>query len=70
MRSYRTVQGDTWDLIALKVYPELGGEKFTSALIDANPEHVETVIFSAGVELSIPEVSVPASRVLPPWMQA
>ena len=68
MRSYRTVQGDTWDLIALKVYPELGGEKFTSVLMDANPEHVETVIFSAGVELSIPEVSVPVSRRLPPWM--
>ncbi|MBQ2615431.1 MAG: tail protein X [Synergistaceae bacterium] len=68
MRSYRTIQGDTWDLIALKVYPELGGEKFTSVLMDANPEHVETVIFSAGVELSIPEVSVPVSRRLPPWM--
>lgn len=68
MRSYRTVQGDTWDLIALKVYPELGGEKFTSILIDANPEHVETVIFPAGCELCIPEVSVPASRSLPPWM--
>ena len=68
MRSYRTVQGDTWDLIALKVYPELGGEKFTSVLMDANPEHVETVIFSAGVELSSPEVSVPVSRRLPPWM--
>ena len=68
MRSYRTVQGDTWDMIALKVYPELGGEKFTSALIDANPEQVETVIFSAGAELRVPEVSVPVSRRLPPWM--
>ena len=68
MRKYKTVQGDTWDLIAAKVYPGLGGEKFTSALIDANPKHVETVIFSAGTELEIPEVSVPASRSLPPWM--
>lgn len=62
------MQGDTWDMIALKMYPELGGEKFTSILIEANPEYIETVIFSAGAELVIPEVSVPASRTLPPWM--
>ena len=68
MRKYRTVQGDTWDMIALKMYPELGGEKFTSILIDANPKYVETVVFSAGCELKVPEVSVPASRSLPPWM--
>ncbi len=68
MRKYVTVQGDTWDMIAVKVYPDLGGEKFTSALIDANPKYVETVIFGAGVELEIPDVSVPASKTLPPWM--
>ena len=68
MRKYRTVQGDTWDMIALKMYGDLGGEKFTSDLIDANSKYVETVIFSAGAELNVPDVKVPASRVLPPWM--
>lgn len=68
MRKYRTVQGDTWDMIAAKVYEGLGGEKFTADLIEANPKYVETVIFSAGCELEVPEVKVPASRVLPPWM--
>lgn len=68
MRSYRTVQGDTWDMIAAKVYEGLGGEAFTSELIDANPRYVETVIFSAGEVLNVPEVKVPSSRLLPPWM--
>lgn len=70
MKTYTTIQGDTWDMIAAKVYPELGGEKFTSALIEANSNYVETVIFGAGVKLEIPEVGVPASRKLPPWIQA
>jgi len=68
MRKYRTISGDTWDLIALREYGELGGEELMSILVEANPEHVETVIFPAGVELELPEVSVPTSRMLPPWM--
>lgn len=68
MRKYMTVQGDTWDLAAVKVYPDLGGEKWMSVLMDANPKYVDTVIFGAGVELAVPEVSVPASRELPPWI--
>jgi len=68
MRKYQTVSGDTWDMIAVKVYPEVGGEKLMSVLLEANSEYVETVIFGAGVELVIPEVSVPVSKTLPPWM--
>ena len=68
MRKYRTIQGDTWDLIAFREYSGLGGEKLTSILIEANPEHIDTVIFPAGIELVIPEVSVPMSKSLPPWM--
>lgn len=68
MRKYRTVQGDTWDLIAYREYSGLGGEKLTSILIEANPEHIDTVIFPAGIELVLPEVSVPMSKSLPPWM--
>ena len=64
MREYVTVQGDTWDLIALRVY---GSEAHMTTLIDANPGHRETVIFPAGIRLVVPEVaaSIPAS--LPPW---
>ena len=51
---YRTKQGDTWDLIALKVYPKIGGEKLMDVLLEHNPDHIHTVIFSANVSLNIP----------------
>ena len=67
MRTYRTQQGDTWDLIALRMYPNLGGEKLTDILLDANPKYIQTVIFSANVILNIPDVEVPIIQNLPAW---
>ncbi len=64
-RIYTTVQGDAWDIISLKMY---GTEKSMSTLIEANPAHRETVIFSAGVQLIVPELTasaIPSS--VPPW---
>ena len=69
MRSYQTILGDTWDMIAFKSYEGLGGEKLTSLLIDANPQYRETVIFHAGIVLDVPEAYIPASKTLPPWMR-
>lgn len=67
MRTYRTVQGDTWDIIALRMYPKLGGEKLMDRLLEANPEHRSTVIFSADLLLQIPDVDIPVVSSLPPW---
>ena len=67
MRMYRTAQGDTWDLVALRMYPDLGGEKLMHALLQQNPAHRETVIFEANVVLQIPDVDVPVVSTLPPW---
>lgn len=67
MRTYRTEQGDTWDLIALRVYPDIGGEKLMDILLEANPEHINTVIFSANVKLNIPDSEVPVIVNLPAW---
>lgn len=64
MRKYETVQGDTWDLIALRVY---GSEKYMTVLIEANPEQRETVFFSAGITLNVPEITTPIPSTLPPW---
>ena len=37
-------------------------------LIEANPGHQETVFFSAGIVLTVPEVETPAKVLnLPPW---
>lgn len=64
MREYVTLQGDTWDLIAFRVY---GSERYMTLLIETNPEHRETVIFPAGVRLKAPEVTAPIPSTLPPW---
>lgn len=61
---YRTVQGDMWDLIAYKVY---GQEQNFPLIMEANPEHIKTVIFGAGVLLDIPDTPVETSGSLPPW---
>ena len=67
MRTYRTVQGDTWDIVALKMYPNLGGEKLMHCLLERNPAHRETVVFSANVVLQIPDVDIPVVASAPPW---
>ena len=63
--TYRTVQGDTFDIISLMQY---NAEKYASAIIEANPEYSDVLIFDAGVELQIPVFSnatIPTT--LPPW---
>lgn len=66
---YQTIQGDTFDKIAKKIYDD---EFLMDVLIKANPEHSRTVIFPAGVSLNTP--SVPSKKVsaqkLPPWKRS
>lgn len=64
-RIYVTTQGDTWDLIAFK---QLGSEYYMTDLIEANPAHRETVIFTANAQLLIPDVDLSQTPDnLPPW---
>lgn len=63
-RTYTTISGDVWDMIAKE---QLGGERYTSLLMQANPEHLSTVVFSAGVSFVLPEVTTPIPESLPPW---
>jgi phage tail protein X len=67
MKAYRTTQGDTWDVVALRMYPNLGGEKLMHTLIETNPAYRETVVFEANVMLRIPDVDIPVVSSLPPW---
>lgn len=67
MRRYRTSQGDTWDLIAYRMYPFVGKENLMSRLIEQNPDYADTVIFPAGVIIYVPEISKPEQNTLPPW---
>ena len=62
---YITVEGDTFDGLALRFYND---EKLASTIIQANPDHCDTLIFEAGISLTIPAaVSVALPESLPPW---
>jgi len=64
--TYRTVQGDMWDLIA---YKQMGSEMYMNFLMAANLRYREIVIFPAGIILKIPTISIPVGSLLPPWKQ-
>ncbi len=64
--TYTTISGDTWDIIAYKVW---GNEKKMDILIKANLEYKDVYQFSAGVILTLPENTVSVSESLPPWKQ-
>lgn len=61
---YKTIQGDTWDMAA---YKSLGDENETSRLIMANSQIADTVIFSAGVILDVPDKAINEATNIPPW---
>ena len=64
-KTYKTIQGDMWDSIA---YSQMGDEKYTDILINANSKYRNTYIFSSGEELVIPDVPTRYDfNDLPPW---
>lgn len=68
MAKIKTVQGDTWDIIAKRIYNR---ETCITALIQANPAFRKYVIFPAGVELEAPEISNRTTAAdLPPWRKS
>lgn len=64
--TYKTVQGDMWDSIAHKL---AGTENVTAQLIEANMDKSNIMIFSAGIELVVPEFNNYAAdeEYYPPW---
>jgi phage tail protein X len=61
---YTTLQGDTYDSIALDFYND---EAKASIIIQANQAHRKTILFNAGVVLKIPIIEEDQSDSLPPW---
>ncbi len=53
MTKYTTIQGDTFDSIALKVY---GDEKYMTTLINANKKYINVIVFAANVTLKVPSI--------------
>ncbi len=62
--TYTTIQGETWDNIALKVY---GSEKYTSFLMGNNYPHLDILVFPSGTVLKTPDLPEETSVELPPW---
>ncbi len=60
----KTNLGDTFDTVAFR---ELGSCRHTEKLINANRKYVDTVIFKAGVELELPDITNERKVKLPPW---
>lgn len=67
MANYTTIQGQTWDQIALEAY---GDEHKYEAIMDANPDYIDVLVFSAGTVLEIPEIeeeTEAVSKDYPAW---
>ena len=62
--TYKTISGDTWDLIAYKI---LGSEVYVEELLNANQEYKDFIVFPANINLIVPEITVPTVSTLPPW---
>ena len=67
MREYRTVSGDTWDMICYRLYPETGGERNMSRLITANSQYAGYAVFPAGITLAVPDEVYRSAKIIPPW---
>ena len=65
--TYITLEGDTFDSIALDFYES---EYKANFIMEENPEHIGTIVFEAGVELMIPQLEIEASTTLPPWKRS
>lgn len=62
---YTTVEGDTFDALALAAYND---ETKMNLIIEANPEYCDTLIFGGGVQLFVPIIEgTAAADSLPPW---
>lgn len=60
---YETISGDTWDVIAKKVY---GNELHTSFLMANNQEHLGCFVFPDGIILKIEDMPEKKGT-LPDW---
>ena len=63
-KTLTTIQGDTWDRLAKRAY---GDELLCDVLMQANPAHLNTAIFSAGVQIVVPETEQTVHTAPPPW---
>lgn len=64
-KTYRSVENDTWDLIAFKLF---GDSKYTSQIIKINPDLAKIVLFPASILVKVPDIQELEGDV-PPWVK-
>lgn len=64
--TYTTIAGDTFDLIAYKLY---GEEERADELMEANPDLLDYFVFPAGIEVTAPDIVSDTTVPMPPWME-
>ncbi len=68
VKVYRTVSGDTWDLISYKIY---GSEHYFHQLMRANLNLLSIAVFDSNIPIIAPERDTSTNAVdiskLPPW---
>ena len=70
-RIYISIQGDFWDLIAIRVYGrKRGNEHLMYRLLEENWPLKDVGQFPAGVPVVVPEVSIATTVQLVPWKKA
>lgn len=64
MWEYTTIDGDTFDSLALEFY---GEESYSVFIMQLNPDYIKTLVFDSGVVLKIPKINIKETSTLPPW---
>lgn len=64
MNTYKTIQGDTWDMIAKSQY---GDERKMDVLMMNNFSLLDYVVFPAGILVNIPELGKSEKQGWPEW---
>lgn len=62
--TYTTMQGDTFDILALDAWND---ESKAHWIIQDNPQFADVLVFDAGIDLKIRVVDQSAASTLPPW---
>lgn len=65
MNKYKTIQGDTWDLIAFRLWES---EYLFPLLLEANSSYRSVVIFEGGIELNVPVIDTSEYTPRPVWL--
>ena len=66
MCSSDLIQGDTWDMIAYRLF---GNEAYMEEMMMENLPYIDTLVFSSGTVLSVPELQEGQDEGVPFWRE-